>query len=141
MRISYLNIFDPSPLRLRSGQALPSPGHPPEKGGSRERRKKSTEVQDMKIISKRPIAITAFMVFAAFSFAGNLYAKELSPEKIPAVKVCMINNRVMAEQQIPVEIGDKTYYGCCAGCANKLKNEEGARFSKDPLTGNKVDKG
>src|SRR3989304_4206659 len=94
----------------------------------------------MMITSKRLAAIAAFMVFAAFSFAGVSYAKELSPEKVEAVKVCMINNRVMAEQQIPVEIGDKTYYGCCAGCANKLKNEEGARFSKDPLTGNKVDK-
>ncbi|MFZ3072720.1 MAG: TRASH domain-containing protein [Thermodesulfobacteriota bacterium] len=94
----------------------------------------------MIIISKRLAATLAFMIFTAFSFAGVSYAKELSPEKVEAVKVCMINNRVMAEPQIPVEIGNKTYYGCCAGCANKLKNEEGARFSKDPLTGSKVDK-
>ena len=94
----------------------------------------------MKIISKRFAAFAAFMVFAVFSFAGVSYAKELSPEKVPAVKVCMINNRVMAEPQIPVEVESKTYYGCCAGCANKLKNQEGARFSKDPLTGSKVDK-
>ena len=94
----------------------------------------------MKVISKRLAAIAVFMVFAAFSFAGNLYAKELSHEKVEAGKVCMINNRVMAEPQIPVEIENKTYYGCCAGCASKLKNQKGARFSKDPLTGNKVDK-
>lgn len=95
----------------------------------------------MKVISKRLVAIAAFMVFAVFSFAGVSFAKELSPEKVPAIKVCMINNRVMAEPQIPVEIGNKTYYGCCADCTNKLKNnEQGARFSKDPLTGSKVDK-
>ena len=94
----------------------------------------------MKVIPKRFVAIAAFMVFAVFSFAGISYAKELSPEKVEAGKVCMINNRVMAEPQIPVAIGDKTYYGCCADCASKLKNQQGARFSNDPLTGNKVDK-
>ena len=94
----------------------------------------------MKVTSKRLASIAVFMVFAVFSFAGISYAKELSPEKVEAGKVCMINNRVMAEPQIPVEIENKTYYGCCAGCASKLKNQKGARFSKDPLTGNKVDK-
>ena len=66
--------------------------------------------------------------------------KNSLPKRFEAVKVCMINNRVMAEPQIPVKVENKTYYGCCAGCAKRLQGEEGARFSKDPLTGSKVDK-
>lgn len=56
-------------------------------------------------------------------------------------KVCMVTNKYMGVEQIPVLVEGKTYYGCCAGCASKLKeNQDNVRFSKDPLTGEKIDK-
>lgn len=55
-------------------------------------------------------------------------------------QVCMINNRFMNKDQIPVPVNEKTYYGCCEGCVAKLKNDAASRYSPDPLTGERVDK-
>ncbi len=55
-------------------------------------------------------------------------------------EVCFINDRHMGKPQIPVKVEGKTYYGCCAGCAETLQNERSARYSRDPLTGGEVDK-
>lgn len=54
--------------------------------------------------------------------------------------VCFVNNRYMGSEQIPVEVENKTYYGCCEGCVGKLKKNRSLRYAKDPLTGNEVDK-
>lgn len=56
-------------------------------------------------------------------------------------KVCMVNDRYMVVKQIPVEADGITYYGCCENCVAKIQNNLGdVRYSKDPLSGNKVDK-
>lgn len=55
-------------------------------------------------------------------------------------KVCMINDRAMAMDQIPVEIDGKTYYGCCPMCKERLVKDETSRYAVDPVTGKKVDK-
>ncbi len=55
-------------------------------------------------------------------------------------RVCMINNRSMAMDQIPVEIEGKTYYGCCPMCKERLAKDEAARWAVDPISGKKVDK-
>ena len=52
----------------------------------------------------------------------------------------MVNDAVMAKQQIPVPHEGEMYYGCCEGCVKQLKNERGLRYSKDPVTGRDVDK-
>lgn len=54
--------------------------------------------------------------------------------------VCMVNNRFMGKDQIPVLVGEKTYYGCCQMCVGRLQNDEAARMAQDPLTGEAVDK-
>jgi len=54
--------------------------------------------------------------------------------------VCMINNRFMANPQIPVPVDGKTYYGCCAGCKAKLESDPSARVAVDPVTQKPVDK-
>ncbi|MCF6214264.1 MAG: hypothetical protein L3J45_09600 [Flavobacteriaceae bacterium] len=55
--------------------------------------------------------------------------------------VCYVNDRFMGAEQIPVAVDGKTYYGCCAGCVDKLKKNLGnVRYATDPLTGTKVDK-
>jgi len=68
----------------------------------------------------------------------------LKPTKTAQLKssyVCDVTNRFMGEEQIHVAVGDKTYYGCCGGCVEKLqKNLGNVRFAKDPYTGKMVDK-
>lgn len=60
--------------------------------------------------------------------------------QIPNSQVCMVNNKFMAKDQIPVPINDKTYYGCCPGCVANLKEDTTYRFATDPETGARVDK-
>ena len=54
--------------------------------------------------------------------------------------VCMVNDRYMGSEQIPVSVDGKTYFGCCAGCKDKLQNQAAARTALDPVTGKRVDK-
>ena len=61
-------------------------------------------------------------------------------KQIPNSQVCMVNNKFMAKDQIPVPIEDKTYYGCCPGCVANLKEDTTYRFATDPETAERVDK-
>lgn len=54
--------------------------------------------------------------------------------------VCMVNDRYMGSDQIPVTVEGKTYYGCCAGCKDKLQNNAAARTALDPVSRQPVDK-
>jgi YHS domain-containing protein len=54
--------------------------------------------------------------------------------------VCMVTNRVFHAPQIPVEVGGRTYYGCCEGCKATLANDASARRAIDPVSGRSVDK-
>jgi YHS domain-containing protein len=54
--------------------------------------------------------------------------------------VCMMNDRVMGQPQIPVVVEGKTYYGCCAMCKERLASDAAARTASDPVTGRTVDK-
>lgn len=55
-------------------------------------------------------------------------------------KVCMVTNQFMGSTQIPVDVGGRTYYGCCEMCKARLANEAETRVAKDPVTGESVDK-
>jgi len=39
-----------------------------------------------------------------------------------------------------VPVGDRTYYGCCEGCKQRLRNEPEVRTARDPVSGEPVDK-
>ena len=54
--------------------------------------------------------------------------------------VCMVNDAYMGVAQIPVEVENKTYYGCCEMCETKLKDSIHYRYAIDPYSGEKVDK-
>jgi YHS domain-containing protein len=54
--------------------------------------------------------------------------------------VCMVNNQFMGRAQIPVEVGGKTYYGCCEMCKSRLANDATARTAVDPVSNRPVDK-
>lgn len=55
-------------------------------------------------------------------------------------QVCMINNQYMGRPQIRVEVEGRTYWGCCPACKDRLTSDPSARVSRDPLTGEVVDK-
>lgn len=55
-------------------------------------------------------------------------------------RVCMVNNAYMGKKQIPVAYENKTYYGCCEMCVEKIKTNKAVRYAKDPQTGKEVDK-
>ena len=54
--------------------------------------------------------------------------------------VCMVNNQFMGRPQIPVQVGGKIYYGCCAMCKARLEGDATARTAVDPVTQTPVDK-
>jgi YHS domain-containing protein len=55
-------------------------------------------------------------------------------------QVCMVRNHFMGRPQLAVQAEGNSYYGCCAGCANRLLQDATARTAIDPLTHNTVDK-
>lgn len=54
--------------------------------------------------------------------------------------VCMVNNSLFDSPQIPVEVGGKTYFGCCPMCKERLATDAEARQAMDPVSGRMVDK-
>ena len=56
-------------------------------------------------------------------------------------QVCMARNHFMGRPQLAVQTEGSTYYGCCAGCANRLLQDPQARKAIDPVSHNPVDKG
>ena len=60
--------------------------------------------------------------------------------KLSNSQVCMINNRFMNSDQIPVPLNHKIYYGCCEGCVKALNEDSTSHYTSDPLSGEQVDK-
>lgn len=79
--------------------------------------------------------VTLLMLQTGTVLAGQEIAKPAETSH-----VCMVNDAIMAKPQIPVVVDGKTYYGCCAMCAEGLKSDASLRAAKDPVTGSAVDK-
>ncbi len=60
--------------------------------------------------------------------------------RVEAKYVCMPNNKRFEKEQIPVEIDNKMYYGCCKMCVGMLKMDPKVRVAVDPVSGRQVDK-
>ena len=61
-------------------------------------------------------------------------------KQVESKYVCMVTNKLFADEQIEVDVDDKKYYGCCEMCKGKLKNNLASRISIDPVSGKQVDK-
>lgn len=93
------------------------------------------------------IALALVLMAAVGVLAEKEGAKKAAPAPandkavlVQAKNVCMINDRSMANEQIPVEVDGKTYYGCCPMCKERLAKDEASRYAIDPVSGKKVDK-
>ena len=60
--------------------------------------------------------------------------------RVEAKKVCMINEKLFVDDQIPVPVNGKTYYGCCPMCKTALAEDASKRTATDPVSGKVVDK-
>jgi YHS domain-containing protein len=71
----------------------------------------------------------------AFEPFAEMFVTRVEPKK-----VCMINEKVFVDDQIPVVVGEKTYYGCCPMCKTALAEDASKRMAVDPVSGKSVDK-
>jgi YHS domain-containing protein len=92
---------------------------------------------------------TSLCVIAAAALSNTLsaapqgqsdQAKGHGLVQVEAKYVCMINNQRFNKEQIPVAVGNRTYYGCCQMCKDKLRNDPRSRAAIDPVSKKKVDK-
>jgi YHS domain-containing protein len=67
-------------------------------------------------------------------------SKEHSLVQVESKYVCMVNNQRFDKELIPVKVKDRTYYGCCEMCKDKLQNNAKSRVAIDPVSGKEVDK-
>lgn len=84
--------------------------------------------------------IAVFFALQSYSDAGTRAKGQAEVKHVETSQVCMVNDTFMNKTQIPVMVEGKTYYGCCEGCVGRLKGDRAVRFSKDPVTGQEVDK-
>jgi YHS domain-containing protein len=92
----------------------------------------------------------SFLILAlAIVLSGGVFGGPKGPSKQPKTRtlvqveakyVCMINNQRFPKKQIPIEVENRTYYGCCEMCKAKLRNDPESRTAIDPVSGKKVDK-
>ena len=73
--------------------------------------------------------------------AGQTPESQESPlVQVESKYVCMINNQRFDKEQIAIKVADRTYYGCCEMCKEKLRKDAQSRAAIDPVSGKKVDK-
>jgi YHS domain-containing protein len=61
-------------------------------------------------------------------------------QRVDAQRVCMVNDSLFPKDQIPVRVGDKTYFGCCEMCKGRLADDAAVRQAVDPVSKKTVDK-
>lgn len=61
-------------------------------------------------------------------------------DQVPNNLVCMVNNAYMGVPQLEVPFEEKTYYGCCEMCQERIPKEKKARTAVDPSSLRDVDK-
>ena len=77
--------------------------------------------------NKTSILLIITLSLAFFAVSSALVQSEI--QTTPAVVevdskyVCMVTNKLFPNVQIPVEVADKTYYGCCEMCKAQLANK------------------
>ena len=96
----------------------------------------------MKIRTKNLLLLTITLALLAGVTAFDNSRAEANPSlaEVDSKYVCMVTNKLFPNEQIPVEVADKTYYGCCEMCKAQLANKPEKRVATDPVSGKTVDK-
>lgn len=88
------------------------------------------------------LILTMIMAFVAFP---AMAADPATPadgwlKPVEAKYVCMMNDMAFDKEQMAIEVGGKTYYGCCEMCKDMLNNDAVKRTATDPVSKKPVDK-
>lgn len=89
-------------------------------------------------MTTRRFVLGAVLALVAVALAGPAFAEPL--KRVPAKRVCMVNNTAFDKDQIPVAVDGKTYFGCCEMCKGRLAQDASIRQATDPVSGKPVDK-
>lgn len=101
--------------------------------------KQQKEVADLEAW-KKSMAMPSSSASAGVLSTDPLNVLAVGVQRVDPKKVCMVNERYMADDQIPVNVGGKTYYGCCAMCKTALAQDASKRTAIDPVSKRPVDK-
>ncbi|NIP38298.1 MAG: hypothetical protein GWO07_12990 [Candidatus Dadabacteria bacterium] len=77
---------------------------------------------------------------AAAMLLVNSTTADTGLTQVESKYVCMITNKLFADEQIEVDIDGKKYYGCCEMCKGRLEQNIANRKAFDPVSGKEVDK-
>lgn len=91
----------------------------------------------MRTITRRFVIVSA-LALAVVALGRPSFAEPL--ERVPATRVCMVNDTRFPKDQIPVAVDGKTYFGCCDMCKGRLAQDPSIREATDPVSGKSVDK-
>jgi YHS domain-containing protein len=87
----------------------------------------------------RPWSLVPFALALACLLAAPA-ARAEPVQRVDAKRVCMVNDSLFPKDQIPVQVGDKTYFGCCEMCKGRLAGDASVRQAVDPVSQKTVDK-
>jgi hypothetical protein len=112
--------------------------------------KKLTEAQKRKIKTDRIIdriylfsgilffgfvSWVAFNNYYGYDIRKNLLLAKFDNKEVKGEQVCMYRNKLNVGPTIPVLIDGETYYVCCPGCGEKLKqNYQNSQYGEDKIT-------
>lgn len=86
------------------------------------------------------VLLSIVLLSASLAWAEGSDDDAPSLVKVEQRYVCMVNNQLFPNEQIPVKVEEKTYYGCCEMCKERLSQQAESRQAVDPVSGKSVDK-
>jgi YHS domain-containing protein len=90
-------------------------------------------------MTSRPARRVLPLLAVAFLLAASTVRAE-PLQRVDGKRVCMMNDSLFPKDQIPVEVGGKTYFGCCEMCKERLAADASLRAAVDPVSKKPVDK-
>jgi YHS domain-containing protein len=95
-------------------------------------------------IGSRVCLLASLAFLSGISYAAGRQQSEQPKDRslvqVESKYVCMVNNQRFDKEQIAIKVKDRTYYGCCEMCKEKLRNNAKSRVAIDPVSGKQVDK-
>ena len=88
--------------------------------------------------TRRPVLALLLVLGTALALGRPAGAETL--RRVPAKRVCMVNDTEFPKDQIAVQVEGKTYFGCCEMCKGRLAQDAKIRQATDPVSGKNVDK-
>ncbi|BBE19898.1 hypothetical protein AQPE_4086 [Aquipluma nitroreducens] len=118
--------------------------------------KKLTEAQRRKIKKDRVVDLIfllsgiMFFAFTGWIAFNNYYGYEIRKnsllakfenKEVKGQQICMYRNKLNVGPSIPVVIDGETYYVCCQGCGDKLKqNYQDSQYGEDKFSHHRIKK-